>query len=164
MGLFGRDESPQNTTTQPKPEVKPQVARSKSPTGDSTGRTTIARACTFKGDLQSTGDVSVEGTFSGSIDSSAHLFIAESGRVDAKLHGRNVSIAGNVTGDVTADERIELDPSAEVKGNIVAPRILIKDGATFEGQVFMKSPSKDEKKPGPASPPSKNQHPGKPKK
>jgi cytoskeletal protein CcmA (bactofilin family) len=86
--------------------------------------------------------VTVEGELSGNLDAAGHLLVAESGRVDANLHGRNVTIAGKVHGDVTADERIELEPAAEVQGNITAPRILIKDGATFEGQVFMKSPTK----------------------
>ncbi len=164
MGLFGRDDRPQITSDQPKPkpEPKPQTPRANVALGDSNSRTTIAPACAINGDLQSSGDISVEGQVSGSIDSSAHLFIAESGRVKAKLHGRNVTVAGNVTGDITADERIELDPSAAVNGNIIAPRILIKDGATFEGQVFMKSPSKVEK----STPPiekGKDNKAGKPK-
>jgi cytoskeletal protein CcmA (bactofilin family) len=58
------------------------------------------------------------------------------------VHGKTVTVAGTVTGDITADDRIELEPSARVDGNITAPRILIQDGATFRGQVNMKEPSK----------------------
>jgi len=53
-----------------------------------------------------------------------------------------VAIAGTVVGDVTADEKIELEPTARVEGNITAPRILIRDGATFKGQVNMKDPER----------------------
>ena len=83
-----------------------------------------------------------EGELAGTVETSGHLMVAESGKVDANLHGRNITVAGSVAGDIAADERIELEPSAKVQGNITAPRILIKDGATFEGQVFMKSPPK----------------------
>jgi cytoskeletal protein CcmA (bactofilin family) len=51
-----------------------------------------------------------------------------------------VVVAGTVAADITADEKIELEASARVDGNITAPRILIKDGATFKGQVNMKDP------------------------
>ena len=165
MGLFGRDDRPQNPAAQAKPKPEPKAQPNRSNAGPASGAasTTIAQTCAIKGDLNSSGDVCIEGEFSGSVDTSAHLQVAQSGRVDAKLHGKNVSIAGQVKGNVTAVERIELEPSANVHGNIIAPRILIKDGATFEGQVFMKSPSKeDTKKPAPDSQPSqKSQKNGK---
>jgi cytoskeletal protein CcmA (bactofilin family) len=66
--------------------------------------------------------------------------VAARGRVDATVHGRVVMVAGRVIGDITADEKIELEPTAEVDGDITAPRILIRDGATFRGKVNMKPP------------------------
>ena len=66
--------------------------------------------------------------------------VAPRGRVDATVHGRVVMVAGRVIGDITADEKIELEPTAQVDGDITAPRILIRDGATFRGKVNMKPP------------------------
>ena len=139
MGLFGRDDrSPESTPpTQPQP-ARPQVS---SP-APASSRTTLSRNSRIEGLLKSSGDIGLEGELSGSVETDGHLMVAESGKVDANLHGRNITVAGSVSGDITADERIELEPSAKVQGNITAPRILIKDGATFEGQVFMKSPPK----------------------
>ncbi len=53
------------------------------------------------------------------------------------LHGRTLTVAGRVKGNVSADERVELKPTAQLKGNITAPRMHIAEGATFEGKVFM---------------------------
>ena len=74
------------------------------------------------------------------VDCSGKIFVAESGKVEAKLHARSVVVAGSVKGNITADDKIELRPSAHLNGNITAPRILIQEGASFEGQVNMKSP------------------------
>jgi cytoskeletal protein CcmA (bactofilin family) len=148
MGLFGRDErapEPQSEPAPLRPQAKPQPAESRS--------TTISRSSSIEGKLASSGDVTIEGEVRGTIEASGHLLVSESGSVDATLRGRRVTVGGKVKGDILADERIELEPSADVRGNITAPRILIKDGATFEGQVVMKSPAKGkEKAPGPVPP------------
>ena len=60
-------------------------------------------------------------------------------------------VAGEIKGNVTADERIELRPSARLLGNMTAPRILIQDGATFEGKVEMKPPAQQGRKGFPAA-------------
>jgi cytoskeletal protein CcmA (bactofilin family) len=139
MGIFGRDEeSPQAKSSQPpgKDEAKraPQ----------STGGTVIARPTTIEGRVFGTGEMLVDGAVKGTIEGSAKIRIARDGIVEASVHGRTVSVAGKVTGDISADERIELEPTASVNGNITAPRILIQDGASFDGQVNMKDPAKSQ--------------------
>ena len=69
--------------------------------------------------------------------------------MEAALHARVVVVAGEVVGDVSADDKIELRASAALRGNITAPRVVIQDGASFEGQVFMQKP--DAKKPSAAA-------------
>ena len=139
MGLFGRDDRSPDSKPQPQPQpVRPQVSSQ----AQASTRTTLSRSSRIEGLLKSSGDIALEGEIAGTVETDGHLMVAESGKVDANLHGRNITVAGSVAGDIAADERIELEPSAKVQGNITAPRILIKDGATFEGQVFMKSPPK----------------------
>jgi cytoskeletal protein CcmA (bactofilin family) len=133
MGLFGRDDSPQPGP----PAQTPSRTVPAQPAGDTT---VIARSCEIEGTLTGTGDVTIQGRFKGNVDGSGKLFIAEGGKAEARLHARNIVVAGTVKGDVSADEKIELQPSAQLRGNITAPRILIQEGATFEGQVFMKKP------------------------
>lgn len=137
MGIFGRDEAT--------PELQPARTAAKPATSpvtqDAADRTVIARPSKIEGRVSGSGEIVVNGLVNGTIDASGTVKVAEQGRVEATVHGRTVSVAGAVAGDITADERIELEPSARVDGNITAPRILIKDGATFRGQVNMKEPT-----------------------
>ena len=60
-------------------------------------------------------------------------------RVEATVHAKNVTVEGKLTGDVSADDRVELVASATVDGNIKAPKIVVAEGARFRGAVDMGS-------------------------
>lgn len=138
MGIFGRDETtPEHDSVGANAQPSPVPAPA-----DSSDRTVIARPSKFEGRITGSGEIVVNGLVNGTIEASGTVRVADQGRVEATLHGRTVIIAGTVIGDITADERIELEPSARVDGNITAPRILIQDGASFRGQVNMKEPAK----------------------
>ena len=137
MGLFGQDQSA--------PEIKtPQPPRNggASPAAGSEKRTVIARATTIEGRMLGSGEILVEGMIKGTIDSDGKVRVTELGRIEADVHAHLVAVAGTVTGNITADDRIILEPTAQVDGNITAPRILIEDGATFKGQVNMRTPER----------------------
>ena len=137
MGIFGRDEA----APDPQP-AKTTTKTAASPVAQDIGeRTVIARPSKIEGRVSGSGEIVVNGLVNGTIDATGTVRVAEQGRVEATVHGRIVTVAGAVSGDITADERIELEPSAHVDGNITAPRILIKDGATFRGQVNMREPA-----------------------
>ncbi len=141
MGLFGRDDrSSQAQPTAASPTPAKAQAATPQPAGSSL--TIIAQGCRFDGTVSGPGDIHVQGELSGEVASTGALVVAENGTVRASLHARTVVVAGSVQGDVSADEKIELKPSANLRGNITAPRITIQEGATFEGQVFMKNPSR----------------------
>jgi len=136
MGIFGRDGA--NPDQQP---AQSEARQSASPTTpEATDRTVIARPSKIEGRISGSGEIVVNGFVSGTIEAAGTVKVGEMGRVEATVHGRVVSVAGAVVGDITADEKIELEISARVDGNITAPRILIKDGANFRGQVNMRKP------------------------
>jgi cytoskeletal protein CcmA (bactofilin family) len=85
-------------------------------------------------------DVEIHGEIHGTVEGKGQVLVAEGSKVEAALHARVVVVAGEVVGDVSADDKVELRPSAVLRGNITAPRVVIQDGATFEGQVFMQKP------------------------
>ena len=58
--------------------------------------------------------------------------------VTAKIKAASVVVAGTVSGEITATERIEIRPSAKISGNLTAPRIAMHEGAMFEGHCAMK--------------------------
>jgi cytoskeletal protein CcmA (bactofilin family) len=138
MGIFGRDEA--NPDQQPAPTTTGPSTSLTTP--EATDRTMIARPSKIEGRISGSGEIVVNGLVNGTIEATGTVRIAQQGQVDATVHGKIVSVAGTVTGDITADERIELGTSAHVDGNITAPRILINDGAIFRGQVNMREPEK----------------------
>jgi cytoskeletal protein CcmA (bactofilin family) len=137
MGLFGRDDK-----TTPPSSSAPTAAKN-GRTQPETAVTIVAGSSRFDGTLSGSGDVRVEGRIDGRVEVSGHLMVAEGGNVTARSHARVITVAGSVRGDLTADDKIELSPSADVEGTLTAPRILIREGASFEGQVHMRDPGGD---------------------
>jgi cytoskeletal protein CcmA (bactofilin family) len=80
----------------------------------------------------------VDGHLTGRVTSeSGTLIIGTSGRVDANILVATAVVNGAVNGDIIALEKIELGRSAQVVGNIQAPRLTIVDGAILEGSCSM---------------------------
>ncbi|MBX7173646.1 MAG: polymer-forming cytoskeletal protein [Pyrinomonadaceae bacterium] len=80
----------------------------------------------------------VDGHLTGRVSSeSGTLIIGSTGRVDANILVAAAMINGTVNGDIVAAEKVELGRSARVIGNIQTPRIVIEDGAIFEGSCTM---------------------------
>ena len=101
----------------------------------------IGKSICIKGELSGNEDLTIEGTVEGKIDLREHnLVVGSTGRIQAEVHAKAVTIQGEVTGNVHAEDRIELATSGTVKGDLVAPRIVIADGARFKGTVDMDKP------------------------
>jgi cytoskeletal protein CcmA (bactofilin family) len=110
------------------------------PAGARADLTVIAAAGRVAGEVCGAGDVRVDGIVDGVIDCEGRVVVSEGGRVTASVRGVSITVAGTVEGNINAEERIQLDPTARVVGDLVAPRILIQDGATLQGAVEMKAP------------------------
>lgn len=80
----------------------------------------------------------IDGHLTGRITSeNGTLIIGSSGRVDANIAVAAAVISGTVNGDIIAAEKLELGRTARVLGNIQTPRLVIEDGAIFEGACTM---------------------------
>src|SRR5437868_5336456 len=90
---------------------------------------------TIKGELTASEDVTVDFAFEGFIDLPAHrLIVAERSRVQATVTAKTVTVHGHLEGHVSA-QRIELAPTATVEASLIAPKLLLQDGARFNGPV-----------------------------
>ena len=137
MGFFGRDE--RSDASKPS-SAEPHRSGPVQATGVSV--TLIAKPTRFEGVISGSGEVRVEGAFKGRLDGSSQVVVAQGGEVEAELRAEHITVAGRVRGNLFASAKIELTPSADVQGDITSPRILIREGATFEGQVFMSDTAK----------------------
>ena len=80
----------------------------------------------------------VDGHLTGRVTSeNGTLIVGSSGRVDANILVAAAVIGGTVNGDIIALEKVELGRTARVVGNIQSPRLVIEDGALFEGGCSM---------------------------
>lgn len=94
----------------------------------------------FEGTVSGSEPVAIEGTVKGKINLTGDLVIGPRARVEAAVHAKNVIVEGKLTGDISADDRVELVASAQVDGNIKAPKVVVAEGAKFRGSVDMGSP------------------------
>jgi len=98
--------------------------------------TTIGASLVINGEVTSKEDITVHGQVKGQISMvQGTLLVAPTARIEADVNVTSVTIHGNVSGKVAAGERVELTPTATVKGTLIAPAVILHDGATFNGTI-----------------------------
>ncbi len=103
----------------------------------------IGQSIRIKGELTGNEDLTIEGRVEGDIRLKDHnLIIGTNGRVKAEVFAKNITIMGEIHGNVHADEKVEISKSGKLRGNITAPRVVIEDGARFKGSVEMEIDNK----------------------
>lgn len=101
--------------------------------------TVIGQSIFIRGNIEGEEDLSVQGRIEGNITLQNTLYLEESGIVKADVSVKNAVISGILVGNLEAKESIEITEIGIVVGDIYAPRIIIKEGAKFRGNVNMSS-------------------------
>jgi cytoskeletal protein CcmA (bactofilin family) len=120
----------------------------------------IGKSVVIKGELSGSEDLTIEGQVDGKIELRQNvLTIGPNGRIKAQVFAKSVIILGEVTGNVTASEKVDIRDNGSVDGDIAAPRVAIAEGAHFRGSIDMqkqgaKPAEKAETKPAAASQPA----------
>jgi cytoskeletal protein CcmA (bactofilin family) len=92
----------------------------------------------IKGELSGSEDLTIEGQVEGKIELRQNvLTIGPNARIKAQVFAKTVVVQGEVHGNVTASERVEIRDSGSVDGDLSAPRVAISDGAHFRGSIDM---------------------------
>jgi len=94
----------------------------------------IDHGCEAQGRLNFVGTVAMNGKFSGELFSAETLLLGAEGEVEAEVQVAVGVISGQIKGNITGRERIELSRTARVFGNIVAPVLVLEEGAVIDGQ------------------------------
>ena len=98
--------------------------------------TTIGTSLVITGEITSKEDITIHGQVTGQISMvEGTLLVAPTARIEADVDVTTVTIHGNMSGNVAAGERVELTPTARVKGTLIAPAVILHDGATFNGKI-----------------------------
>lgn len=99
----------------------------------------IGKSVVIKGELNGSEDLTIEGHVEGKIELKDHvLTIGSNGRIRAAVFAKSVIVLGEVTGNVSATEKVDIRDNGSVDGDIISPRVAIAEGAHFRGSVDMK--------------------------
>jgi cytoskeletal protein CcmA (bactofilin family) len=102
----------------------------------------IGKSLHVKGELSGSEDLVIDGQVEGRITLNGyHVTIGTTGRVAAEIVAKSVVVRGQVKGNITADERVEIAATGTMVGDLRAPRVVLVDGARFKGCVDMESKS-----------------------
>jgi cytoskeletal protein CcmA (bactofilin family) len=120
----------------------PQVTPPSAPAADAAQRrqpSVLGKTLVFKGELSADEDLVLQGRVEGSIHHTQNLTVGVDGVVVGDIHARSILIEGTVEGDLHGSASVLVSATAKVRGNIVAPRVGITEGASFNGSVEMSS-------------------------
>src|SRR4030095_3459470 len=96
----------------------------------------IGQGVVIEGRITSAQDLKIDGSVEGTIEVGDHLLIVGARAVvKANLVARSILISGTVIGNVTATDRLDLQETGSVDGDVNSPRLVIVDGAVVKGRV-----------------------------
>jgi cytoskeletal protein CcmA (bactofilin family) len=98
----------------------------------------VGKSVVFKGELSGGEDLFIEGSIEGKVELRDHvLTIGPNAKVKAEIIAKNVIVRGDVVGNITATEKLDIRDSGSVDGDISAPVVAIAEGAHLRGSVDM---------------------------
>ena len=108
----------------------------------------IGKSVVIKGELNGSEDLTIEGHVEGTIQLREHvLTIGPNGRIKAQVFAKSVIVLGEVHGNITASEKVDIRDNGSVEGDLISPRIAIAEGAHFKGAVDMQRKGAPQPKP-----------------
>ena len=112
----------------------------------------IGKSVVIKGELNGSEDLTIEGQVEGKIELRQNvLTIGANARIKAQVFAKSVIILGEVTGNVSASEKVDIRDNGSVDGDIAAPRVAIAEGAHFRGSIDMQKATGQKSEPKPAA-------------
>ena len=99
--------------------------------------TIIGNDTSFKGNITSQGTIRIDGQHEGDLNIAGDLVIGESGQLQSQVKARSILVAGTISGNIEATDKLELMPTAKVYGDIKVGTLTINEGAVFRGACQM---------------------------
>jgi cytoskeletal protein CcmA (bactofilin family) len=120
------------------PVSSPSPSPAPSRVASHSGTSVIGSSITLRGDISGEENLVVKGKIEGTLNlPNNDIQIDPEGRVKADMMAKKISVAGKVRGNLSGSERVVIQKSGEVEGNIIAPRVVLEDGCKFKGAVEM---------------------------
>lgn len=97
----------------------------------------IGAGTVVEGKLKSQGSIRIDGKFTGEVTTPGNIAVGPMGEVEGIVAGRNITVGGKVKGTVTASEKLVFEGRAVVRAEIRASKLVIDEGALFDGKCTM---------------------------
>lgn len=98
--------------------------------------TVVGANCEIEGKFISSGNVRIDGTFTGTLEITGNILVGESAEIRADINAKNISIAGTVRGNVTGN-KVQLLRTGRIWGDISASALTTEEGAFIDGKITM---------------------------
>jgi len=116
-----------------------KMKKSNNGNGDTNVHNLIAKGTVVKGDIQTDGDLRIDGNLIGSIITKGKLVVGESARIEGSISCKNADISGEVIAKTIVSDLIVLKEISNFSGDITTKQISIEPGAKFTGNCKMTS-------------------------
>lgn len=129
----------------PEPAVRPDGDR-KRVERDVANIGNIGKSVLIKGELNGSEDLTIEGSVEGKIELRQNvLTIGPNGKINAQVFVKSLVVLGQVTGNITATDKVDIRENGSVDGDVMAPKVAIAEGAHFRGSIDMqRTPSEQQ--------------------
>lgn len=97
----------------------------------------IGAGTIVEGKIKTQGSIRIDGKIIGEISAGESLAVGNTGDVDGNVVAKNVTIGGNLRGTIMASEKLIFEGKAVVKGDIRSAKLVIDEGAIFDGKCSM---------------------------
>jgi len=144
VALFGKREDEAAATPVPgQPATQPSISAPASSSNRTSSKRTsdvanIGKSISIKGDLTGNEDLAIEGKVEGKVQlPNNQLTVGANGVVKAEVNAKSVVVIGHVTGNVNGSERVEIQATGIVDGDVTSPRLVVAEGAVLNGAIQM---------------------------
>ncbi len=97
----------------------------------------VAQGTSFEGRITSPGSLRVDGRVQGDVVLTGDLVIGANGEIDGNIDAQTVTVGGKITGNISVKNKLVLENKARIKGDIHAAKLIIDEGAIFDGKCEM---------------------------
>ena len=123
----------------------------------------IGSGTVIKGDVKSNGDIRIDGTLIGSVNSKGKLVVGSTGNIEGEIVCQNADFSGIIKAQVTVSELLSLKATAKLTGDVITNKLSIEPGAVFSCTCSMNNVLPKDQKFSDKTEPVKLNEPPKPK-
>jgi len=101
----------------------------------------VGAGTTIEGKVKTDGSMRIDGKVVGDVTAKANVTVGGTGSVEGTISAANIALAGKVHGTLIATEKLVLENKSVMRGDIRASKLVVDEGAVFDGQCAMSSPA-----------------------